>query len=63
MPDGPVAAADGGGEPGPGRRLRAEPNRLTSPISAKMTSAVNGPTPGSWVKTFTRRSQRVCWRI
>jgi hypothetical protein len=34
--------------------LRAEANRLTSPTSARITSAVNGPAPGSWVKTFTR---------
>jgi hypothetical protein len=27
--------------------LRAEPNRLASPISARMTSAVRSPTPGS----------------
>ena len=33
--------------------LRAEPNRLMSPISARRTSAVNGPTPGSWVRTLT----------
>ena len=34
----------------------AEPNRLTSPVSARMTSAVNGPTPGSRVSTLTRGS-------
>src|SRR5215472_5827841 len=33
--------------------LRAEANRVMSPISASRTSAVNGPTPGSWVSTFT----------
>ncbi len=37
--------------------LRAEPNRLMSPISASRTSAVNGPTPGSWVSTLTRGSR------
>jgi hypothetical protein len=43
--------------------LRAEPNRLTSAISARMTSAVNGPIPGSWVRTLTRGSDRARWRI
>jgi hypothetical protein len=38
--------------------LRAEPNRLMPPISASRTSAVNGPTPGSWVRTSTRGSDR-----
>jgi len=38
--------------------LRAEPNRLTSPISARMTRAVNGLTPGSWVSTLTCGSGR-----
>ncbi len=33
---------------------RAEANRLMSPTSATMTSAVNGPMPGSWVSTLTR---------
>ena len=41
--------------------LRADPNRLMSPTSAKMTSAVNGPTPGSWVKILTRGSDRARW--
>jgi hypothetical protein len=36
--------------------LRAEANRVMSPISASRTSAVNGPTPGSWVKIVTRGS-------
>jgi hypothetical protein len=43
--------------------LRAEANRLTSPISATMTSAVNGPTPGSWVSTLTRGPDLARWRI
>jgi hypothetical protein len=34
--------------------LRAEANRLMSPASAKMTRAVKGPTPGSWVSTPAR---------
>jgi len=38
--------------------LRAEANRLTSPISAKITSAVNGPMPGSWVSSLTWGSDR-----
>jgi hypothetical protein len=42
--------------------LRAEANRVMSPISASRTSAVNGPTPGSWVKTLTRGSDLACWR-
>ncbi len=42
--------------------LRAEANRVMSPISASRTSAVNGPTPGSRVKTFTRGSDLACWR-
>jgi len=33
---------------------RAEANRLMSPASATMTSAVNGPAPGSWVSTPAR---------
>jgi hypothetical protein len=36
--------------------FRAEANRVMSPISASRTSAVNGPTPGSCVKTLTRGS-------
>ena len=36
--------------------LRAEANRVMSPISASRTSAVNGPTPDSWVRTLTRGS-------
>src|SRR6516164_749687 len=32
-----------------------------SPISARMTSAVNGPTPGSWVSTLTRGPDRARW--
>src|SRR5499427_9626503 len=35
--------------------LRAEPNRLTSPISASSTKAVYGPAPGSWGKDFHPR--------
>jgi hypothetical protein len=42
-----VAAADRRVSPAQDASLRAEPNRLTSPISASSTSAVNGPTPGS----------------
>jgi len=34
-----------------------------SPASARITSAVNGPTPGSWVKIFTRGSDRARWWI
>ena len=59
----PVAAADGRGEPGPDASWRAEANRLMSPASARMTSAVNGPMPGNWVSTLTRGSDRVRWRI
>src|SRR6266568_1951116 len=36
--------------------LRALPNRLMSPISATMTSAVNSPTPGSVRSTPSRGS-------
>ena len=36
--------------------LRALPNRLMSPISASITSAVNSPTPGSVRSTLTRGS-------
>jgi len=36
--------------------LRALPNRLMSPISASMTSAVNSPAPGSVRSTLTRGS-------
>jgi len=42
--------------------LRALPNRLMSPISASMTSAVNWPTPGSVVRVLTRGSALACWR-
>src|SRR5262249_59088955 len=42
---------------------RAEANRRMSPASARITSAVNGPTPGSWVKIFTRGSDRARWWI
>jgi hypothetical protein len=42
--------------------LRADPNRLMSPISASRTSAVNGLTPGSWVSTLTAGSDRARWR-
>jgi hypothetical protein len=51
------------GEPGPGRKLAAWPNRVMSPISASRTSAVNGPTPGRAVRTLTRGSGRVWPRI
>ena len=40
--------------------LRALGNRVMSPISASRTSAVNGPTPGSWVRTLTRGSDLAC---
>src|SRR6266700_3988789 len=40
-----VAATDGRVSPAQDASLRAEPNRLTAPISARMTSAVNGPMP------------------
>jgi len=43
--------------------LRAVGNRVMSPISARMTSAVNGPAPGSWVSTLTRGSDRARWRV
>jgi hypothetical protein len=33
-----------------------------SPISASITRAVNWPTPGSSVSTFTRGSALACWR-
>ena len=45
-----------GVSPAQAASLRAEPNRVMSPTSARMTSAVNGPTPGSWVRTLTRGS-------
>jgi len=63
VPDGAVAAADGGGEPGPGGQLarRGEPADVTG--LGQMTSAVNGPAPGSWVRSLTRGSDRACWRI
>ena len=54
--DGAVAAADSRGKAGQAASLRADPNRVMSPISASRTSAVNGPTPGSWVRTLTRGS-------
>ena len=58
-----VAAATVGVSPAQDASLRAELNRLTSPTSARMTSAMNGPTPGSWVSTLTRGSDRPRWRI
>jgi hypothetical protein len=42
---------------------RAEANRLMSPTSATMTSALNGPMSGSRVSTLTRGSDRARWRI
>ena len=42
--------------------MRALGNRVMSPVSATMTSAVNSPTPGSVVKTLTRGSALACWR-
>src|SRR5262249_5236175 len=51
--DGAVAAAYGGVRPAQAASLRAEPNRVMSPISASSTSAVYWPTPGSWVSTRT----------
>jgi hypothetical protein len=58
-----VTAADGGVSPAQDASLRAVGNRVMSPISARMTSAVNGPAPGSWVRTLTRGSDRARWRI
>jgi hypothetical protein len=42
--------------------LRALPNRLMSPISASITSAVNSPAPGSVRSTLTRGSALACRR-
>ena len=39
------------------------PSRCKAIASARMTSAVNGPMPGSWVSTLTRGSDRARWRI
>src|SRR5690349_16178236 len=41
--------------------LRALPNRVMSPISATMTSAVNSPTPGSVRSVLTLGSDLACW--
>ena len=40
--------------------LRALPNRVMSPISASMTSAVNWPTPGTLVRVLARGSALAC---
>jgi len=50
-----------GVRPAQAASLRALPNRVMSPISATMTSAVNSPTPGSVRSTLTRRSALACW--
>src|SRR5260221_10343426 len=42
--------------------LRADPNRVMSPASARMTRAVKGPTPGSWARILTRGPDRARWR-
>jgi hypothetical protein len=61
VPDGAVRAADRGGEPGPAGQLAALGNRVMSPISASMTSAVNSPIPGSVRSTLTRGSALARW--
>jgi hypothetical protein len=50
-----------GVSPAQAASLRADPNLLTSPISASITMAVNGPMPGSWVSTLTPGSDRARW--
>ena len=62
VPDGQIRAADRRGQPGLAGQLAGVRERLMSPISASMTSAVNWPTPGSVVKTLTRGSALACWR-
>jgi hypothetical protein len=42
--------------------LRALPNRVMSPISASIISAVNWPAPGSVVSTLTRGPALAYWR-
>ena len=45
-----------GVSPAQAASFRALPNRVMSPISASITSAVNSPTPGSVVSVLTRGS-------
>jgi hypothetical protein len=60
--DGQIRSADCWGQPGPAGQLAGRRERVMSPISASITSAVNWPTPGSAVKTLTRGSALACWR-
>jgi hypothetical protein len=60
VPDFEVRAAHGRVSPAQAASLRALPKRLTQPISASMTSAVNSPTPGSVRSTLTRGSAFAC---
>ena len=62
MPDMRSEPRTAGVSPAQLASLRALPNRVMSPISASMTSAVNWPTPGSVVKILTRGPALACWR-